>query len=251
MKIIILLIFFLSTFTLAGCYLGDTVNVSGEKIPETAPSKSTVFNPPPAPVADRSQLASELGGNSSQEKNETTQESNQSNQQKPMDTSYSDKYQAAILKTNQGDVKLEFFDADSPQTVNNFLKLAEENFYDGTTFHRVIKDFMIQGGDPNSKDGDWSNDGQGGPGYEFEDEFNSHKLVKGSLAMANSGPDTNGSQFFIVTADATPHLDGKHTNFGKVVEGIEIVEKIEKTKTNENDHPEEDATIEKVELIEK
>jgi peptidyl-prolyl cis-trans isomerase B (cyclophilin B) len=231
-------------FTLSGCYMGDTVNISGEKIPEQKPNQSTAFNPSPAQEADRSQLANELGGN-------TPQEANQSKQQKPMDTSYSDKYQSAIIKTNQGNIKIKFFAEDSPVTVNNFLKLSEEGFYDQTKFHRVIKDFMIQGGDPNSKDDDWSNDGQGGPGYKFEDEFNSHKLVKGSLAMANSGPNTNGSQFFIVTTDSAPHLDGKHTNFGKVTEGIEIVEKIEDAKTNENDHPEEDVTIENIELIEK
>lgn len=244
-RIITLSILILTIFTLAGCYMGDTVNISGKKVPEPTTNKSTTFNPP-AEEADRSQLANELGGNS-----QSSQENNQSKEKKPMDTSYSDKYQSAIIKTNQGDIKIEFFAEDSPITVNNFLKLAEEKFYNKTTFHRVIKDFMIQGGDPNSKDDDWSNDGQGGPGYKFEDEFNSHKLVKGSLAMANSGPNTNGSQFFIVTADSAPHLDGKHTNFGKVTEGMKIVEKIEDAKTNENDHPEENVTIENIELIEK
>jgi len=236
------------TLVLAGCYMGDTVNISGEKFPESPSNKSTTSSPP-AEEANRSQLASELGGNSQSSQKNNNQDNPK--EKKPMNTPYSDKYQTAIIKTNQGDIKVEFFAKDSPTTVNNFLKLSKEGFYDKTTFHRVIKDFMIQGGDPNSKDDDWSNDGQGGPGYKFEDEFNSHKLVKGSLAMANSGPNTNGSQFFIVTADSTPHLDGKHTNFGKVIEGIEIVEKIENVKTNNNDHPEKNVIIENIELIEK
>ncbi|MCU0680356.1 MAG: peptidylprolyl isomerase [Planctomycetes bacterium] len=134
-------------------------------------------------------------------------------------------------------------------TVNNFFNLAQEGFYNGTKFHRVIKDFMIQGGDPNSKDDDWSNDGMGGPGYKFGDEFNKHTLVRGSLAMANSGPNTNGSQFFIVTAESTPWLDGKHVNLGEVIEGMDVVDKIENMDTNENDHPLKDATINSIELI--
>ncbi len=163
----------------------------------------------------------------------------------------SEAYKGAILKTNLGDITVEFYGTDSPNTVDNFLKLAQDGFYDGTKFHRVIKDFMIQGGDPNSKDDDWSNDGMGGPGYKFADEFNSHKLVRGSLAMANSGADTNGSQFFIVTAAATPWLDGKHTNFGQVVKGMEVVDKIGNLPKNENNHPTEDATIDSIELVKK
>ena len=166
-----------------------------------------------------------------------------------IDLSYSDKYSSAILKTNLGDIAVEFFADESPITVNNFLKLAEEKFYNGTTFHRVIKDFMIQGGDPLSKDGDPTNDGTGDPGYKFQDEINSHKIVSGSLAMANSGPNTNGSQFFIVTADATPWLDGKHTNFGKVTKGMDIVDKIENVKIGINDRPVENVVIESIELI--
>src|SRR3989338_3931145 len=127
--------------------------------------------------------------------------------------------------------------------------LAQAGFYDGTKFHRVIKDFMIQGGDPLSKDDDPSNDGQGGPGYKFQDEINRHKLVKGSLAMANSGPNTNGSQFFIVTKDSTPWLDGKHTNFGYVTAGLDIVEKVEKVEVSENDRPIEDVVINGIELV--
>ena len=161
------------------------------------------------------------------------------------------KFSSAIIKTNMGNIKVSLFTEDAPATTENFLKLSQSNFFNRTKFHRVIKDFMIQGGDPLSKDEDWSNDGTGGPGYTFKDEFNSHKLVRGSLAMANSGPNTNGSQFFIVTANATPWLDGKHTNFGAVVEGMDVVEKIENMEADENDHPLKNATIESIELIEK
>lgn len=153
------------------------------------------------------------------------------------------------LKTNLGNIKLELFDKSAPNTVANFLKLSKEKFYDGVKFHRVIKDFMIQGGDPNSKDDDWSNDGAGGPGYYFKDEINEHKVERGVIAMANAGPDTNGSQFFIVTAEAAPWLDGKHTVFGKVIEGMDIVSKIENLETNQNDHPLRDAVILSVEIL--
>jgi peptidyl-prolyl cis-trans isomerase B (cyclophilin B) len=156
------------------------------------------------------------------------------------------KMSIVTLKTNLGDIKIELFDNDAPKTVANFTKLSKEGFYSGTRFHRVIKDFMIQGGDPNSKDNNWSNDGMGGPGYKFEDEFNNNKLVRGVLAMANSGPNTNGSQFFIVTAEATPWLDGKHTAFGKVIEGMDVVDKIEGLKTYENDNPQGGVTITEV-----
>jgi len=158
-------------------------------------------------------------------------------------------YSQAIIKTNFGDIKVAFYSDESPVTVNNFLNLAKKGFYDNTKFHRVIPDFMIQGGDPLSKDDNWSDDGTGGPGYKFQDEFNNHKLVKGSLAMANSGPNTNGSQFFIVTKAATPWLDGKHTNFGYVIEGMDVVEKIEAVEVNERDHPVEDVVVEGVELV--
>ncbi len=152
----------------------------------------------------------------------------------------------AIIETNFGAIKIKLFEKDAPNTVVNFEKLAGEGFYDGIKFHRVIKDFMIQTGDPNSKDNDWSNDGSGGPGYQFDDEIDSWKLVRGRVATANAGPNTNGSQFFIVTAAATSWLDGKHTVFGEVVEGIDVVSKIENLKTNENDHPLEDVTMTKV-----
>jgi len=155
----------------------------------------------------------------------------------------------AILKTNYGDITITFYQ-EPVNTVKNFVKLVSAGFYDSVKFHRVIKQFMLQTGDPNSKDDDWSNDGRGGPGYTFADEFNEHKLVRGSVAMANSGPDTNGSQFFIVTAEATPWLDGKHTNFGYVSAGMDVVDKIEAVKTNENDHPIDNVIINNITLLE-
>ena len=157
----------------------------------------------------------------------------------------------AVMKTNMGEIKLELFVKDAPETVGNFIKLSNEKFYDGTRFHRVIKGFMIQGGDPNSKDDDWSNDGIGGPGYVFKDETNSNKIIRGVLAMANAGPNTNGSQFFIVTAESAPWLDGKHTIFGKVIGGIDVVDKIENSATDKtkNDHPVENVTVESVIIV--
>jgi cyclophilin family peptidyl-prolyl cis-trans isomerase len=149
----------------------------------------------------------------------------------------------ATLTTSMGLIQIDLFEKDAPKTVNNFVSLARDGFYDGLIFHRVIEDFMIQGGDPLGM-------GFGDPGYKFEDEFNSQKLVKGSLAMANSGPNTNGSQFFIVTAPETPWLDGKHTNFGIVTQGIEIVEAISKVEKDSSDKPLTPVTIEKVEIIE-
>jgi cyclophilin family peptidyl-prolyl cis-trans isomerase len=157
-------------------------------------------------------------------------------------------YSSATFKTNMGDITVEFYADDSPKTVNNFLNLAKIGFYNDTKFHRVMKDFMIQGGDPNSKTDDWATHGIGGPGYKFADEFNNQKLVKGSLAMANSGPNTNGSQFFIVTLDATPWLDGAHTNFGYVTAGIEIAEAIENVEVNGASHPLKDVSIKSIEL---
>ena len=150
---------------------------------------------------------------------------------------------AATLHTNHGAIEVELFDADAPKTVENFRKLAGDGFYDGVVFHRVIPDFMIQGGDPTGT-------GMGGPGYTFEDEFNDHKVERGALAMANAGPNTNGSQFFIVTTGAAPWLDGKHTVFGRVTDGMDAVDAIEKTDTDANDKPREPAVIERLELVE-
>src|SRR6059058_4817755 len=149
----------------------------------------------------------------------------------------------AVMHTNHGDITLELFDEDAPKTVDNFKKLAGDSFYNGVVFHRVIKDFMIQGGDPTGT-------GRGGPGYTFEDEINDHKIARGALAMANAGPNTNGSQFFIVTTDAAPWLDGKHTVFGRVIEGMDSVDSIEGTPTGARDKPVNDALIERVELAE-
>jgi len=153
-------------------------------------------------------------------------------------------YNRAVIKTNKGDITVEFYNDESPITVNNFMNLAEQGFYNQTKFHRVIKDFMIQGGDPNSKTDNTFSYGTGDPGYKFEDEFNNLKLLRGSLAMANSGPNTNGSQFFIVTAPETPWLDGRHTNFGAVVEGMEVVEAVEAAETDARDLPVEAIIIE-------
>ena len=143
------------------------------------------------------------------------------------------------MQTSEGTIGLELFDEDAHKTVANFKKLADDGFYDGLIFHRVIKDFMIQGGCPQGT-------GTGGPGYTFEDEFNDHKVERGALAMANAGPNTNGSQFFVVTTDAAPWLDGKHTVFGRVTEGMDVVDKIEGTQTGHNDRPAQDMRIESV-----
>jgi peptidyl-prolyl cis-trans isomerase B (cyclophilin B) len=145
----------------------------------------------------------------------------------------------ATMTTNHGDITLELFDEDAPKTVDNFRKLAGDGFYDGLIFHRVIPDFMIQGGCPEGT-------GTGGPGYTFEDEFNDNKIVRGALAMANAGPNTNGSQFFIVTTAAAPWLDGKHTVFGRVVDGMDVVDAIEKQPTDSRDRPVEEARIDKL-----
>jgi cyclophilin family peptidyl-prolyl cis-trans isomerase len=147
----------------------------------------------------------------------------------------------ATLHTNHGPIELELHDADAPKTVENFRKLAADGFYDGVIFHRVISDFMIQGGDPTGT-------GTGGPGYQFEDEFNDHPVARGALAMANAGPNTNGSQFFIVTADACPWLDGKHTVFGRVTNGMDVVDAISQVQTGAGDRPRDDVVIERVDL---
>jgi peptidyl-prolyl cis-trans isomerase B (cyclophilin B) len=145
------------------------------------------------------------------------------------------------MHTSEGAIQLELFPEDAPKTVENFTKLAGEGFYDGVIFHRVIPDFMIQGGDPTGT-------GSGGPGYTFEDEFNEHKIVKGALAMANAGPNTNGSQFFIVTADECSWLDGKHTVFGRVVEGQDVVDRISGVERDGRDKPTTPVTIDRIEL---
>ncbi len=148
---------------------------------------------------------------------------------------------SATMQTTEGPIIFELFDEDAPQTVANFRKLASDGFYDGLIFHRIIKDFMIQGGCPQGT-------GTGGPGYTFDDEINPHKIARGALAMANAGPNTNGSQFFIVTADACPWLDGKHTVFGQVNEGMDVVEKLEGVATNDRDQPLEPVGIASIAL---
>jgi peptidyl-prolyl cis-trans isomerase B (cyclophilin B) len=147
----------------------------------------------------------------------------------------------ATMQTTEGPIVFELFDEDAPKTVENFRKLAGDGFYDGLTFHRVIKDFMIQGGCPLGT-------GTGGPGYTFEDEFNEHKVVRGALAMANAGPNTNGSQFFIVTTGAAPWLDGKHTVFGQVTDGMDVVDKLENVETDAGDRPNDPIGISSIEL---
>lgn len=161
---------------------------------------------------------------------------------------YSEGYNQALIKTNHGDILVSLYGDLSINTVNNFLKLASDGFYDGTKFHRVISDFMIQGGDPNTKGDNEQSYGTGGPGYTFDDEINEKPLKKASLAMANSGPNTNGSQFFIVTAESTPWLDGYHTNFGEVISGMDVVLAIESLETNHRDLPLQDVIIESIEI---
>jgi cyclophilin family peptidyl-prolyl cis-trans isomerase len=148
---------------------------------------------------------------------------------------------SATLHTSQGDIELELYREEAPKTVENFTKLAGEGFYDGLTFHRVIPDFMIQGGCPRG-------DGTGGPGYQFEDEINEHKVTRGAVAMANAGPNTNGSQFFIVTAEDCSWLDGKHTVFGRVVSGQDVADRISVADRDPRDRPKTSVTIDRVEL---
>jgi peptidyl-prolyl cis-trans isomerase B (cyclophilin B) len=145
------------------------------------------------------------------------------------------------MNTTVGTIQFELFDDDAPKTVENFRKLSSEGFYDGLIFHRVIPDFMIQGGCPEGT-------GYGGPGYTFEDEINDHKIVRGALAMANAGPNTNGSQFFIVTIEQADWLDGKHTVFGEVTAGMDAVDAIEQTPTGSGDRPVDPPAIESIEL---
>ena len=150
----------------------------------------------------------------------------------------------ATITTNQGSIEIELFVKEAPNTVNNFVTLSKDGFYNEVIFHRVIPNFMIQGGDPTGT-------GRGGPGYRFEDEFHdSLKFDKpGLLAMANAGPNTNGSQFFITTVP-TPHLTGRHTIFGRVLEGQDVVEAISRLPTNAEDRPVQDVKIEGIRIEE-
>lgn len=148
----------------------------------------------------------------------------------------------ATIETNMGTIRAELFEQRAPNTTGNFIELADDGFYDGVVFHRIIEDFMIQGGDPTGT-------GRGGPGYTIDDEF--HPELKhdepGVLSMANAGPDTGGSQFFITLA-ATPWLDGKHAVFGKVVEGMDVVEKIGGVETDAQDRPRDEVRMERVKI---
>ena len=148
----------------------------------------------------------------------------------------------ATLHTNHGAIELELFPDAAPKTVENFTKLTRDGFYDGVIFHRVIPDFMIQGGDPTGT-------GSGGPGYSFDDEINDHKVERGALAMANAGPNTNGSQFFIVTTESAAWLDGKHTVFGRVTNGMDVADRISELPRDARDRPREDVVIERIELV--
>ncbi|MGA2757504.1 MAG: peptidylprolyl isomerase [Solirubrobacteraceae bacterium] len=145
----------------------------------------------------------------------------------------------ATLNTSKGTIEITLFNGEAPKTVKNFTDLANKGFYNGLNFHRVIEGFMLQGGCPQGT-------GTGGPGYTFEDEFNSHRVVRGALAMANAGPNTNGSQFFIVTAEECPWLDGKHTVFGEVSSGMDVVEAIDATPTDARDRPVTPVTIDSI-----
>lgn len=211
--------------------------------------------------------------------NQNAQDKNANNTDNTVDIQNSASQQKenpiVLMQTNRGNIKLELFINSAPKTVENFLNLAQKGFYNRIKFHRIIPNFMIQTGDPNSRDSNWVDDGTGGPGYKFQDEINpesieldqntiqmleeqgyvfnknleSRKLERGILAMANSGPNTNGSQFFIVTAQSTPWLDGRHTAFGAVIDGMAVVDAISQVPRNQNDHPTIDVVINNVEWI--
>jgi peptidylprolyl isomerase len=177
----------------------------------------------------------------------TSTESVQENTKPITKENNDNKIMHATLHTSKGDITIEFDAVNAPNTAANFVKLAKTGFYDGVKFHRVIKGFMIQGGDPISKDdAQMARWGTGGPGYTFEDEITpDNHNDKGTISMANSGPDTNGSQFFINVADNN-FLDPKHTVFGKVTAGMDVVTAIENTPTGQNDRPVEAVVIKSV-----
>ena len=235
MKISLIILFTMLTLTFSGCYTDKVAQVNQE-------IESVQMN-----LDNKSKEIQKNIENKTQEVQKSVKE--EINNSLPFTMKYEED-QIAVIKTNLGDIKVELFTTKAPKTVNNFLHLAQSDFYDQTKFHRIIKDFMIQAGDPLTKNENQMVYGTGGPGYTFEDEINNIKLTRGSLAMANSGPDTNGSQFFIVTAESTPWLDGKHTNFGKVIEGTDVVDKIEALETNERDYPAEEVVVESIDLIE-
>lgn len=242
-KIALLLIGLVSIFVLSGCASSQQNDPSQEKNYAAQNQKkdtSYVDNQ----LNAQKKTEQDVDGNINQENNKS---------ERNMDTAnndYLNKYDAAELETSLGKIKVKFYNSDAPITVNNFLKLADQKFYDGIKFHRVIKGFMIQGGDPNSKAGDPSIWGTGGPGYKFNDELKgTEKYPQGTLAMANAGPNTNGSQFFIVTASPEAPLPPSYTVFGTVVSGMDVALKIENVKTGAQDRPVEDVIIKSISLL--
>lgn len=242
-KILFIVAIFAIAFSVSACTSKNTL--TGE---ENLTSESTLTNEE-INLADNLNTSALESNPVSNDSGETPAQNNTNMQSPDQQEDLTKKYSQAILKTNLGDITVKFYADESPITVNNFLNLAQSGFYNGVKFHRVIKDFMIQGGDPLSKESNSSLWGTGGPGYQFKDEINTHKLVLGSLAMANAGAGTNGSQFFIVTLAETPWLDGKHTNFGQVTDGMDVVKKIESVETGVNDRPIQDVVINSIELV--
>jgi peptidyl-prolyl cis-trans isomerase B (cyclophilin B) len=236
MKVKLIIILMAGALALSGCANNNTINVNLQ---------------PVSPAADQAANTAAPSPNQSNQ-NQMSIATTTSFVPGTADQKLLAEYDGAILHTNFGDIEVKFYNGEAPITVTNFLHLAQSGFYNSTKFHRVIPDFMIQGGDPNSKDDDWSNDGTGGPGYQFNDEPNKEKLLYGSMAMANSGPNTNGSQFFIVTkTDGTAWLDGSYNNFGHVVKGMDVALKIVDLPRNGQDHPTTDAIIKSVTLVKK
>jgi len=242
-KILFVIAIFVIAFSVSACTSKNTLTGEENITPESTLTNEEIN------LADNLNTSAPVTSAVSNESGETPVQ-NITNMQSPeQQTDLTKQFSQAILKTNLGDITVKFYAAESPITVNNFLNLAQSGFYNGVKFHRVIKDFMIQGGDPLSKESNSSVWGTGGPGYQFKDEINTHKLVLGSLAMANAGAGTNGSQFFIVTLAETPWLDGKHTNFGQVTDGMDVVKKIEAVETGVNDRPLQDVVINSIELV--
>lgn len=249
-KILFFLAILMVAVSVSACTIKKPGDVSRSSItapivsPAEEDSNLAVDEESAAPVAPATSSMEQLVASST-----PVEEANKTMKSPEQQEDLTKKYSQALIKTSMGDFQVKFYTAESPITVNNFLNLAQAGFYNGTKFHRVIADFMIQGGDPLSKGTDTSVYGTGGPDYRFNDEFNNHKLVLGSLAMANSGSNTNGSQFFVVTAPETPWLDGRHTNFGEVVSGLEVVQKIGNVATGVNDRPLVDVVINSIELL--
>ncbi len=212
------IILFMVTLSFVAC---------GETTSTLAPAPAPVPSPTPAPAPEPSPEPT------------PSPEPKTYSSQPPMTIDTSKKYTAVIV-TERGSLVLELFAKDVPVTVNNFVFLATEGFYDGSTFHRVIPGFMVQGGDPTGT-------GRGGPGYEFEDEFTDYKHVVGALSMANKGPNTNGSQFFITFAPQHG-LDGKHTVFGQLIEGMDVLEKLTPRDPNQNPQFDGDKII-RIEIV--